>query len=526
MNRQLTADRPDLITGRTLARLGLGLLLLGLVFLYRWGIEQGIVTPTARVALGVALSAGMLTVGWATRTKQPLFGALLQGGGVAGLFVSAWAAHAVYHLTSETAVFTHLVFVSTLSISLAVHQRIETLAVVGVLGALAAPQMVGGTIGAYPGDAGYVALVLVVVGVLLFTNDWKVLYSAAAIATAATLVAELGGIRSAWVFTGSEALIAYAAALLALWGAPVLRLALGRPQDPTIAMVATVTIPVAVYFGAWTAWEQPSRLVWGIAAAGLSISMSTVYIQLRNREAFAAVLHLLPASVLSVTAVAMIFEGPGLVLTLAAQAVGFVLIGRHLRVSLLTGLGWAIYGVTAAFSSIAMVILPTSGVPALNGDALSRLGVVGLGAVLAVALGRSGSKSDEGLGRLMAGFAHVAFLVWGLSELTRTAIGQPAVSAMWGAYALIIIAVSWSRSRMVRNVGVGTLLVTVGKVFLADLEQASGGAKILLLMGFGLTLLALGYLMPSSDSTPHGPVGAPADNSWGEAETLQRVVGD
>ena len=100
------AHRNDLVTGKTLARIGLGLLLLGIVFLYRWGIENNHIPVEARVGVGVALSLAMLGIGWATRTNRLIFGALLQGGGVAGLFVSAFAAHTVYGLTSEAAVFT------------------------------------------------------------------------------------------------------------------------------------------------------------------------------------------------------------------------------------------------------------------------------------------------------------------------------------------------------------------------------------------------------------------------------------
>ena len=88
----MTNDRQDLVSGRTLARIGLGLLLLGIVFLYRWGVENGYIIPAARVGVGVTLSSGMLAVGWVTRTRQATFGALLQGGGVAGLFVFALAA--------------------------------------------------------------------------------------------------------------------------------------------------------------------------------------------------------------------------------------------------------------------------------------------------------------------------------------------------------------------------------------------------------------------------------------------------
>ena len=510
------SNRRDVVTGKTLARIGLGLLLLGIVFLYRWGIEQEIITPAARVGVGVALSLGLLSVGWVTRPRQVMFGALLQGGGVAGLFVSAFAAHAVYGLSSPTAVFTQLVFISALGIGLAVHEKIETLAVVGVLGALAAPQMVPGTIEMFPGDAGYVAIVLVVVGALLYRFDWTVLFAVSAIATGLTLATELLGVLGGWGFTGPEALIAYAAALAALWGAPMLRIATRRPQNAIVAMVATVTVPVAAYFGAWSAWDNPSPLAAGIPAAALATGMAAVYFSLREREPFVAVLHLIPASVLSLTAVGLMFDGPSLMFTFAAQGAGFILIGRRLRMEPMEMLGWVTYTTVATFVTIQIVIEPSGAIPALNGEALARLGVIALAAALAIPHARVDDSTEPVVARFLLGFAHIAFLAWGMSELARTPIGHPTVSVFWGSYALIIVAVAWRKSSLARNVGIATLLVTVAKVFLVDLESASGGAKILLLMGFGLALLALGYLMPSDgsdsdraespDARPEGPL--------------------
>ncbi len=491
----------DLVSGKTLARLGLGLVLLGIVFLYRWGIEQGVITPLARVAVGVLLSGGLLAFGWMTRGRRPLYSALLQGGGVAGLFVSAFAAHAVYDLTSQTAVFVQLVFVSTLAVGLAVTQRIETLAIVGVIGALAAPQMVGGTIDMFPGDAGYVAVVLLGVGVVLYHFDWRWLYGTAAVASGLTLAVELTGLLGGWSFTGPEALVAYTAAFLALWGAPVARLAASRPQHATTAMVATVTIPIAAFFGAWLAWPSASQIAFGAGAAVLAISMAAVYATLREVEAFVATLHLLPASVLAVTSVALMLDGPSLTLAIAAQGVGFVFVGRHIGVKPLAGLGGILYALSAVATVGLLVTDPTTGIPAVNGVALARLGVIALAAVLAVPFLHEESTDQRSIGQVLLAYAHLAFLGWGMAELSRTAIGQPAVSALWGAYALAIVTAGWSRSRMLRNVGLGTLLVTVAKVFLIDMDNASGGAKILLLMGFGMTLLALGYLMPSTDDT-------------------------
>lgn len=123
-----------------------------------------------------------------------------------------------------------------------------------------------------------------------------------------------------------------------------------------------------------------------------------------------------------------------------------------------------------------------------------------LGAFPGVVLMRSDEFDGVSIGCILTGYAHVGFMVWTFAELACTEIGRPVVSADWGVYALIVVTVAWGRSRLVRIVGLGTLLLTVAKIFIIDLENASGGATILLLLGFGLALLALGYLMPSDAS--------------------------
>ena len=313
---------------------------------------------------------------------------------------------------------------------------------------------------------------------------------------------ELVGLNRGWDFTGPEALFAYGAAFLALWGAPMLRVALGKQQDANIAMTATVTIPVGAFFGAYLTWSNPDNVAWGIAAAVLAVGMSVVFVTLRSRQAFLAAIHMLPASVLGVTAIAFMFDGLGLVLAFAAYGAGYALVGRKIHLGAVEAFGWTVYAVSAARTVVHLFAVPNTGAPVLNETALAQLGIIGLAMPLAATLYSGKVESERPLGQFLFGFAHVAFLIWGLVELSRTEVGQPAVSALWGGYALLIIAVSWSRSRLVRNIGLGTLLVTVVKVFLVDLDNASGGAKILLLIGFGLVLLALGYLMPSDRSGP------------------------
>lgn len=492
-----TIDHRDLVSGKTLARIGLALLLLGLVFLYRWGVEQNYITEIARVGMGVAISLSLLGIGWATRTRQALFGALLQGGGVAGLYVTAFAAHARYGLTEPVEVFIQLVFVSALGFGLAVHEKIETLAIVGAVGAIVAPMMVPGTIDFFPGDAGYIAIVLLAVGAILYRFDWKVLFASTAALAGGSLLIELSGVLGEWDFTANEALVAYGAVLLSLWAAPILRAAIIRDQNAAVAMTAAAAIPVASFVGAWAAAGNPIAAEWGVGALVMAALMGATYVQLHEREPFLANLHLYPAAVFAVAAAGLMLDGPSLAFAVAAQGVAFVIIGRRLALDTYEIFGWMLYSAVGVHTAAGMIGTVSGDVPVWNGTSLSRLGVVVLAPALGYVLQRDQVAPE--IWKVLYGIGHVGLLIWSLAELSRTEIGHPIASAFWGTYALAIISGAWSKSRLARNIGIATMLATVVKVFVVDLANASGGAKILLLMGFGLVLLALGYLMPTQE---------------------------
>ncbi len=46
------------------------------MFLFRWSIDQGIVGPLARVAIGASASTGMIGIGFGLSSKRPLYARL------------------------------------------------------------------------------------------------------------------------------------------------------------------------------------------------------------------------------------------------------------------------------------------------------------------------------------------------------------------------------------------------------------------------------------------------------------------
>ena len=69
-------------------------IILGLYYLYRWGVEQGFLTYGVRIALGIIAGLSVVAIGeWVRTRKIPQYGELLIGGGLAITYFTVYAAY-------------------------------------------------------------------------------------------------------------------------------------------------------------------------------------------------------------------------------------------------------------------------------------------------------------------------------------------------------------------------------------------------------------------------------------------------
>ncbi|NIS09515.1 MAG: DUF2339 domain-containing protein, partial [Candidatus Dadabacteria bacterium] len=75
-----------------LNKIGIGLLLLGIVFLFKFSIDKGWITPAIRVVFGLALGTGLLLTGFRTYGNRRHFSLVLLGGAIATFYICGFAA--------------------------------------------------------------------------------------------------------------------------------------------------------------------------------------------------------------------------------------------------------------------------------------------------------------------------------------------------------------------------------------------------------------------------------------------------
>ncbi|WP_434561122.1 DUF2339 domain-containing protein [Pseudomonas sp. R1-6] len=174
-DRAITAARNWLFGGNTVLRVGVVLLFLGLAFLLRYATE-GMVVPIELRYAGVAASAlGLLGLGWWLRQRNNSYALMLQGTGIAVLYLTVFAAMRLHPLLDSKAALALLVAVTVFSAILAVTQNAMGLAAAAALGGFAAPILTSTGSGNHVGLFSYFILLNAGILAIAWFKAWRLL---------------------------------------------------------------------------------------------------------------------------------------------------------------------------------------------------------------------------------------------------------------------------------------------------------------------------------------------------------------
>ena len=279
------------------ARAGVVLLLVGVSFLLRMGVEQGWLTPAVRVAGGVVIGGALSAFGLLARTSRPAYSQLLVGGGVVAFYLSAFGAWSVWQLVPYEAAFAFCVLTTAFAFAAAVRLSAEWLALLGVAGGYATPFMLLSPDSNVPGLVAYSLLLLGGYLTVYVLRGWRPVYGTAIFGIWAILaVSDLGArayttsiegvlpADAAWsVSTG--ALIAWLTILFLTSARRYLLVDArasvssenGRSGSGVLTEAAATSVaPLVALFFAWSAW--PSENLSGVHLASLAVAMALVHL--------------------------------------------------------------------------------------------------------------------------------------------------------------------------------------------------------------------------------------------------------
>ncbi len=185
-------------------------LALGGVFLVRYSIEQGLISPAVRIALGALFSAALLAAGEWARRKEALTSiaplpianipAILTAAGTVSAFATAYASYALYDFLAPASAFILLAIVAFGTLAAALLHG-PALAGLGLVAAFVAPALVSSEEPSYWALYLYLAFVTAAAFALARARMWRWLALTTIVFALLWLVPGLDGVTPAMAST-------------------------------------------------------------------------------------------------------------------------------------------------------------------------------------------------------------------------------------------------------------------------------------------------------------------------------------
>lgn len=122
-----------------IGRIGVGLLILGVIFLFQYAVDRGWLGPWVRVSLGLVLGAVLLFGGYRLESAQRWFRQLLCGAAFAIWYLSVYAANQMYELIPGIAALAAVALLALTAYTLAIRERSGTISFLTTLGGMVSP---------------------------------------------------------------------------------------------------------------------------------------------------------------------------------------------------------------------------------------------------------------------------------------------------------------------------------------------------------------------------------------------------
>jgi hypothetical protein len=480
-----------------LSRAGIGLLLFGVAFLFKYAVDQGWLTPWIRVAFGLAVGFVLAIIGLRVRASRRWFGAVLLGGASATFYITGFAAFQLLVLVTYPTALTFMVAVTVYTMWAAWHTDDAILSVLGALGGLGTPFLLYTGTGAVADLATYESVVLLGIAGIYRKKGWDALLWTSVVGGWGVVLIGLDQLARLRAYRSDQWMlqVAVLVAVATLWAVPVWRARAVQPARRNYfpAALGLVT-PVIAFFVSNEIWRWTRA--WGavVAAAAALLWTATWWWLRRDARGNSALasMHAVAAAALLGLALQYLFTDHVLVLALAVELVGLHYIARETHDRFICVAGhWLALAIIVLL--IAQLAAPgRAAIPVVSWRGAAQLAVLLLGLVAARTLSQPQEVAVYRLG------VHLLFLAWLLSELSRLPGGQAWVSVAWGVYAAALLVAGLRLDRVeLRTTALATLALVVAKLFLVDLAKLQAIWRVLLFMGFGAAFLALSYYFPS-----------------------------
>jgi uncharacterized membrane protein len=505
-----------------LNRIGIIAILIGVAYFLKYAFDSGWIGPGGRVAIG--LIAGIAVVVWSEsfrRKGSVAFSYSLKAVGIGILYLSLWAASQYFHLVPASVAFVAMILVTASTITLALTQDAEILAVYAMIGGFSTPALVSTGENHEIILFSYVLLLDVAILAMVAYKAWRRIVWGAMLGTA---VMYIGWTAQYYDSTERTVTVLFASAFFVVFALIPLLTPLTRSRwHPGMSITLTLLPLVnggAYFLALYAMYDRETvTLTWfalGLAAVYLLLS-SQFKRRVDGEPDVVKTVNLLHV------AVAIAFITVAVPLKLDAH---WITIGWLIESAVLLYVGVKsdahflriFAGCTLALGVCRLLFIDnfSSQMLVFNARFATFLVAIAVMAGIVVAGNRFASEREKPF-IMMAGIALNALA---LIALTREAndyftrhIAETyqqrnmyeasrqleiardfSFSAIWILYgAALMIVGFWKRSAFIRWQAMVLLAVTIGKVFLYDSRELQQVYRILSFIALGVMLMATSY---------------------------------
>jgi uncharacterized membrane protein len=143
LRKTADSDLENAIGTRWIGRIGVLAILFGVAFFLKYSFDNKLIGETGRVILGIFWGFAFIAAGEYLQKKKNmgLYGQMLSGSGLAVLYLSLYAAFALYHLIPAPLASAGMLAVTTTGLTLSIRYSSYTLAAIALLGGFLTPIM-------------------------------------------------------------------------------------------------------------------------------------------------------------------------------------------------------------------------------------------------------------------------------------------------------------------------------------------------------------------------------------------------
>jgi uncharacterized membrane protein len=499
-------------------RIGIIALLIGMAWFLKFAIDNQWIGPVTRVLIG--LIAGIGIIAWSERFRHQGYRAFsysLKALGTGILYLSLWAAYAVFHLVPSAVALLAMVLVTGSNAILCWMQNSEVLAFYAAIGGLITPLLLANGQNHAPELFSYLLLLDLAAIMLIALRPWSRLLLATFIGTSFYAIAWYVSYYSDQQFALAAFFLVVFFLLFAV--APQLlrnlRLATQKKhltvQDNVVLIVLPLLNAALAFFEFYALLSEPGRTY---ARPWIALPLAAFYLimlRVSRLRQLAGAPMALPAVYL---AISIVFFTAAIPLELHGRyiAIGWLLEAavllwiarqqtqRELQILATSVLALAFVGVN--------IIHLGNGQPVLfNGRFATYLIAIAVFAFAAwIALHAPHEWRPIAAGAAIA--VTVLAMIAVCLEIHSYWAAQPALHTTdlyiyeqfsYSAWAMLFGAALlgagfWKKSAFLRWQALALLTLSIAKVFLVDTRQLSQGYRILSFLGLGILLLTVSFV--------------------------------